>query len=124
MHYGQAIADAIRNSGHSVKSVAEAIGMSRNRLHQLFKKPEVPLDVILAIGKAIKYDFTPEIPEFKAIVHSHIENHPASEYQLKYHECRDKLLEVMERYSMSMENLAKLLKENQELRDKLNRLGQ
>jgi predicted transcriptional regulator len=119
VHKGEIIKAAIESSGMNITEVARRINVQRPTMYGYFSNPHVSLDVILQIGKVINYDFTPEIPELKAIVKAHMLQEPEGEYKSKLHECREELLSLSMKYSGVLERVAQLLDDNQKLKNQL-----
>jgi hypothetical protein len=63
LHRGEIIEKTIRESGYSITTIAQKLGRSRRWMYLLFDNPNVPIDLILKIGKIIYHDFSIEFPE-------------------------------------------------------------
>lgn len=63
-HRGEIIRKVIYNSGYTVTEIAAGLGKSRRWMYLMFENSNVSLDIVLQIGKIIRYDFTDEIKEF------------------------------------------------------------
>jgi predicted transcriptional regulator len=66
MHKGQIIEKAVKESGISITQLAKKIKKSRQSVYNIFESQNVPIDLILSIGKAIHYDFSKDIKQLKA----------------------------------------------------------
>jgi predicted transcriptional regulator len=101
LHRGELLKTAIIRSGISITRVAEAIGRSRRWLYLQFDKSDVPIDTLLRIGKFIRHDFSPEIPElsFKQGRFQQINDagQPYPENDPEY--WKDKYLRLLEEYT-------------------------
>ena len=62
-HKGEIVEKAVRESGYSITRLAVKMGRSRRWVYQIFEKPNVPINYVIAIGKAIHHDFASEIRE-------------------------------------------------------------
>ncbi len=60
-HRGEIIKAAIYKSGYSITKLSKNLGRSRNWIYQLFDKNNVSIDIVLAIGDIIHYDFSKDI---------------------------------------------------------------
>jgi len=65
MHKGQVIEKAVKESGISITQLAKKIKKSRQSVYNIFETQNVPLDLIIEIGKAIHYDFSKDIKQLK-----------------------------------------------------------
>jgi hypothetical protein len=65
MHRGQLVEKVVRNSGYSLTSLAESLGISRNTLYNRFNEPSLAYRFIMEVGNIIYYDFTIDFPEVK-----------------------------------------------------------
>jgi hypothetical protein len=79
LHIGEIIEKVIRESGYSITTIAQKLGKSRRWMYLLFDNPNVPIDLILQIGKIIYHDFSLEFPEI--IKRQSITNHTEKENQ-------------------------------------------
>lgn len=62
-HKGEIIENAVRESGYSITRLADKLGKSRRWVYQIFERPNVPINYVLDIGRAIHHDFSSEIRE-------------------------------------------------------------
>jgi predicted transcriptional regulator len=62
-HRGEIVEKAIRQSGVKITQIAKEIGYNRKSIYDFFDNANLSLDVIVEIGKAIKYDFRKDFPE-------------------------------------------------------------
>ncbi|MEX1191131.1 MAG: hypothetical protein WED10_07440 [Brumimicrobium sp.] len=107
-HRGEIIEAAVRQSGISISELARRIGKSRRHLYNIFEHPQVSIDVVLQIGKAIHYDFGKDIPEIKPSSETnrtHVyENDESVAYQNKSIEYwKNKYLLLLEKYNELLE---------------------
>jgi hypothetical protein len=79
LHRGEIIEKVIRESGYSITTIAQKLGKSRRWMYLLFDNPNVPIDLILQIGKIIYHDFSLEFPEI--IKGQYVSNEDPKEYQ-------------------------------------------
>jgi hypothetical protein len=66
-HRGEILQKAVRRSGIPLSKVARGVGKSRTWLYNQFDNKDVPLDILLEIGKLIHHDFSVEIDAFNRI---------------------------------------------------------
>jgi hypothetical protein len=60
-HRGEIIEKAIRESNIPITRVAKKLKKSRQFIYNIFDTPNVPLDLVIEIGKIINYDFAKDI---------------------------------------------------------------
>jgi len=60
-HKGEIVEKAVRESGYSITRLAKKLGKSRRWVYQIFERPNVSMDYIIEIGRAIHYDFSSDI---------------------------------------------------------------
>jgi predicted transcriptional regulator len=65
-HRGEIIRKAVYNSGLTITEIAKSIGKSRKWMYLMFENSNVSLDLVLKIGKIIRYDFAGEVKEFSS----------------------------------------------------------
>ncbi len=99
-HRGEIIRKAVYNSGYTITEIAKTIGKSRRWMYLMFENSNVSLDVVMKIGKIIRYDFSQEIREFSSFstkinnTFPSVENEePSAEYW------KNKYLKLLEDYS-------------------------
>jgi hypothetical protein len=100
-HRGEIIEKAIRNSGIPLTSIARRIGKSRQWIYLLFQNPNVPLHIVVQIGKIIYYDFKDEIQGLSQGKHNLNDNQDEKSKEAEFWK---------ERYYQLMEEHLKLLK--------------
>jgi plasmid maintenance system antidote protein VapI len=66
MHKGQVIQKAVKESGISITQLAKKLKKSRQSVYNIFDSQQVPLDMIIEIGKAIHYDFSKDFKQLKS----------------------------------------------------------
>lgn len=114
-HRGKLLEQAIRQSGIPVKEMAEYIGVSRNKLYDIFKREHVELDILLKVGKRINRNIIYEIPEIRKSL-GDILSEPRGEYISRLDQCKEELFLWMRKYATAMEKVQDLMNENIELR--------
>jgi hypothetical protein len=62
-HRGEIVEKAITQSNVPISAIARAIGYDRRSIYNFFDNPDLSLDIIVKIGKAINYDFRKDFPE-------------------------------------------------------------
>lgn len=60
-HRGEIIEKAIRESNIPISRIAQKLKKSRQFIYNIFDTPNVPLDLVIEIGKIINYDFSKKI---------------------------------------------------------------
>lgn len=92
-HYGEIVKNKIDELDMNKTAIAEKLGMARNTLYRHLDTPNLSLDIILNIGKIIKYDFTNEIPQLKELAKK---KKTADELDIDY--WRDKYVTLQDDY--------------------------
>lgn len=98
-HRGEIIRSAVYKSGYTITDIAKRLGKSRRWMYLMFENSNVPLDIVIKMGKIIHYDFSEEIKEFGIAFNSM--NEPQSVYS-KEHSAeywKDKYLVLLEEYN-------------------------
>ncbi len=60
---GQLLAVAVEATGLNKEEVAKKAGYSRSAYYKHIENPELDYSILIAYGKAIKYDFSDELPD-------------------------------------------------------------
>lgn len=103
-HRGSIVEDAVRQSGFSLKKLAERLKISRNTLYNRFKEPQLSYDFILAVGSIIHYDFLADLPELPAIANE------LEEQSISYlSSSRTEIIKLERKYVCLLERYNKLL---------------
>jgi len=99
-HRGEIIRKAVYNSGLTITEIAKSIGKSRKWMYLMFENSNVSLDLVLKIGKIIRYDFTADFKELSSssrikseLFVSSEEHEPIAEYW------KNKYLKLLEEYN-------------------------
>jgi len=103
-HRGEIIKETVYKSGYPITELAKRLGKSRRWMYLMFDNNNVPLDLVLQIGKIIHHDFSGEIKELKNAVLLQNEESAADYWKNKY-------LKLLEEYT-------ELLKANNESNQK------
>ena len=108
-HRGEIVEKIVRDSKISISQIAKDIGYSRTQVYNFFKESELSLDIILAIGKSINYDFSEEIAAFSKI--KSVTKHDKSYWETKFNERKVMYDELLEKYYGTLELCNNLLLE-------------
>ncbi len=65
MHIGDIVKKALKEVT-SYTSLSKELGISRPTLGKYLKMADMPLNIVIAIGNSIRYDFTDDIPGIKS----------------------------------------------------------
>jgi hypothetical protein len=68
IHRGEILDAAVRNSSFSITAVAKKLKISRRSYYNHIADPNLSWDQLEEYGKALKYDFSQDIPEMKKYV--------------------------------------------------------
>jgi len=103
-HRGEIIKKAVYESGMPISQLALRLNRSRRWVYLMFENQNVSIDVVLAIGKVINYDFSFEIYELRKNVvqeerSAYPENTTTSEYW------KAKYINLLEEYNTLLKNL-------------------
>lgn len=97
MHKGQVIEKAVREAGVSITQLAKKINKSRQWVYNTFESTQVPLDVIIEIGKAIHYDFSKDFKQLKGYTVQTEDNNMVEEANADY--WKQKYIHLLEEYN-------------------------
>lgn len=97
-HRGEILRKRIEESDLSINKVAQRSGVARATLYKLFEEPMASLDVILEVGKIIKYDFSKDVPELASFRSVSTEEENLN-YRIKYFDLLEKYTAVLEEQS-------------------------
>ena len=99
-HRGEIIRKAVYNSGLTITEIAKSIGKSRKWMYLMFENSNVSLDLVLKIGKIIRYDFTADFKELSTSARIKSESFVASEENEPNAEFwKNKYLKLLEEYN-------------------------
>ncbi len=105
IHRGEIVERAIRNSGIPLTTIAKKLGKTRQWIYYVFENPNVPLDLIIEIGKIIFYDFSRDIPQIigntkDQSLETNSENNQNSDFwKEKYFNLLEEHLDLLKRFS-------------------------
>lgn len=99
-HRGEIIRKAVYNSGLTITEIAKSIGKSRKWMYLMFENSNVSLDLVLKIGKIIRYDFTADFKELSTSARIKSESFVDSEENESNAEFwKNKYLKLLEEYN-------------------------
>ena len=99
-HRGEIIRKAVYNSGLTITEIAKSIGKSRKWMYLMFENSNVSLDLVLKIGKIIRYDFTADFKELSTSARIKSESFVATEENETNAEFwKKKYLKLLEEYN-------------------------
>ena len=99
-HRGEIIRKAVYNSGLTITEIAKSIGKSRKWMYLMFENSNVSLDLVLKIGKIIRYDFTADFKELSTSARIKSESFVATEENETNAEYwKNKYLKLLEEYN-------------------------
>ncbi|PKP46104.1 MAG: hypothetical protein CVT95_07590 [Bacteroidetes bacterium HGW-Bacteroidetes-12] len=67
LHKGEIIEKAVRIKRFPITLLAKRLKKSRRYIYDIFEKQDVPLDLILKIGKIIQHDFSNDLKNLSKI---------------------------------------------------------
>lgn len=99
-HRGEIIRKAVYNSGLTITEIAKSIGKSRKWMYLMFENSNVSLDLVLKIGKIIRYDFTSDFKELSSSARIKNESFVDSEeHESNAEFWKNKYLKLLEEYN-------------------------
>jgi predicted transcriptional regulator len=105
-HKGEIIKKAVLESGFSITRLANRLGKSRRTVYNLFDRQQVPMDLILEIGKIINHDFISEIKDLKKYKTGILETEENEEgYSIDY--WKDKYYQLLEAHNEILKELTR-----------------
>jgi hypothetical protein len=108
IHRGQLLESAVKASRLNIEFVAKKAGYSRPSYYKHINVKELDFHILAAYGKALKHDFTEELPEMpKYLVEEPEEEYgkpPTLKDALKQRDqWKDKYYELLEKYNKLIE---------------------
>lgn len=108
LNRGQVLAAAVEATGLNKEDVAKKAGYSRSAYYKHIENPNLDFHILIAYGKAIRYDFTdafPEMPKYLLEEVDEIYGKPKSmeEALVLLEQLKNKYLELLEKYKVLME---------------------
>lgn len=103
IHRGQLLANVVKDSGLNKTALARKAGYSRSSYYKHIEDPDLGYHILFAYGKALKHDFTEDLPEMP----KYLMEEPEEEYsqQVTLKEAikqrdywKDKFYELLDRY--------------------------
>lgn len=62
-HSGEILKKYVKENEIKIVSLAKKINRTKGQMYNYFNNPELDLDVIIRIGRALRHDFSKEFPE-------------------------------------------------------------
>jgi len=118
-HRGEIIEKVVRESGIPISIIAKSLKKSRQFVYNIFGNPNVPVDIIVSIGKITHHDFSQEFKDlivapkkYKVVpstetLNEDDQNNDANHWRTKY-------LEVLEKYNQLLQEIVKKNKKKKE----------
>jgi len=103
MHRGEIVEKIVKDSGFSIKNLAEKLSLSRNTVYNKFREKGLSYDVIIKIGDIIKYDFSNVFPEIKDNSSIGKNSHNNELWKLEH-----KYTKLLEKYNILLTFLVKI----------------
>lgn len=104
-HRGEIVEGAVRHSGYSITKLSFKLGKSRRWIYYAFENANMPIELIIEIGKIIHHDFSAEIKELKNYstkIQDQTTNEPTKTYREQSKEIeiwKNKYLDILEKYN-------------------------
>ncbi len=108
LNRGQVLATVVEGTGRNKEDVAHKAGYSRSAYYKHIENPTLDYHILMAYGKAIRYDFTEEFPDMP----KYIVEEPGDNYSKPVtledaiqllEKWKDKYLELLEKYNQVIE---------------------
>lgn len=113
IHKGQIVEKKVRQSGLSVKSAADRLGVSRTTLYKYFQNANLSDQIINSIGKELNISFSKEIPDIGKVVEEEMAEYYTGDPRCqKAVELKNKYIEL---YTQASERLSELYEQNIDL---------
>ena len=111
-HRGEIIEKVVRESGIPISYLAKSLKKSRQFVYNIFSNPNVPVDIIVLIGKITHHDFSQEFKDLivapkKYKVVSSAETLNEDDQNQDADHWRTKYLEVLEKYNQLLQEIVK-----------------
>lgn len=116
IHRGQLLHAAVEATRLNKEEVAQKAGYSRSAYYKHILDKNLPYHILAAYGKAIRYDFTEDLPEMPKYVledpqEKYGDNVTLEEAIKQRDQWREKYYELMEKYNKLIEERWNLNKE-------------
>lgn len=106
-HRGEIVAKAVKLSGVKITDLAKKLKKSRKWLYDSFANKNLSFDVILAIGKVIRHDFSEDFPQLTSI---HSKPAKLADSKIKYAADQNSVEYWKNKYLLLLEEYNQLLK--------------
>ncbi|MBI3138035.1 MAG: helix-turn-helix domain-containing protein [Sphingobacteriales bacterium] len=117
LNRGQILATAVEASGLKKEEAARKAGYSRSAYYKHIDSPDLDFSILIAYGKALRYDFTDDIPDMPRYlledpdeIYGTPEN--MTEAMLIISQLKNKYLELLEKYNRLIEEKWKEAREH------------
>lgn len=102
-HRGEIIKKAVYESGMPISQLAFRLNRSRRWVYLMFENQNVSIDLVLAIGKIINFDFGSEIKEIRNnVLQEGATPYPDTDESVEY--WKNKYIQLLEEYTALLKN--------------------
>lgn len=102
-HRGEIIKKAVYESGMPISQLALRLNRSRRWVYLMFENQNVSIDLVLAIGKIINFDFSSEIKEIRNnLIQEATTPYPDPDESHEY--WKNKYIQLLEEYTALLKN--------------------
>lgn len=107
-HRGELLKTAIKESGVPITRIVKQLGRSRKWLYNQFETPQVPLDILIDVGKVIHHDFLSELKDIKSSKlqrpYSYVEEESSLRLEQEANFWKNKYLDLLEEFNRYLKN--------------------
>lgn len=110
-HEGRIVEDIIRKKQINLSELAIQLSVNRSNLYTWFKSEYLKAEIVLQIGKNIRYDFSEDFPDLKKYTgyQSNRKKKPSLDEDIDY---KAKYVELLEKFRSLLENRSMISSDN------------
>lgn len=110
VHRGEILKTAIERSGVSKTQVHLKLKVSRKSLYNYFERADLPLEILMDVGKIIHHSFGDEIPELRNLGQVAFDSESIEYHRTTAEEWKNKYIALMEDHMALLKKVAELEK--------------
>ena len=104
LHRGELLKNAVQSSRLNKEDIAAKAGYTRSSYYKHIQEPDLPYHILAAYGKALRHDFTDQLPEMPRYLIEEPEGtyaqHPSLEEALRLVDhWKSKYIDLLERFN-------------------------
>lgn len=108
VHRGEILKTAIERSGVSKTQVHLKLKVSRKSLYNYFERADLPLEILMDVGKIIHHSFGEEIPELRNVGQVAFDSESIEYHRTTVEELKNKYISLLEEHAGALKRIAEL----------------